>query len=1158
MPVEILADAIRVNETPIDQRASSDFRFWASSRRWQEDGTLEIFQVNLSTPKPINIIAFELAHFPHRVWTEWWDSKTKSWKPCMEYLSDSTTRNPATHPSLIWITDSMPSTLLPANDLKPGEHPQHYGAGHWLAFEVRCQAVTTSQIRLCLQRVRSDKFPRDSTGVAFQYSLGVRGFLCGYRADVLTDVPRTPRDGNIVTENGTFASSTDILGSSVEFAIRKNRAMDLLNGYVWRSEAQPVNYAVVNFYVDARDSSGAAQVIDRFEIDPLYSGTHLNLYWSDDTPDPSTFEASDDVLAFPASRGQGVALTQNSQGLLFPLPVGFVQLDNSRIQWDTRQPWWLAMIFQPQYEMSDATTYVVMDSSSVSIWVTQGLLYARLGAAVLSLPLSFIFNDQIPILLGYQNGQLIMQAAGQEISTNVTGDLTPPSTIRLGASLSPDNVTPAPGNYRLKGLVIKQSMLPDGELDLYVSDPTGYVTKATYWGDDTGTTMNSLLRYDPSFQTQGESSVNPYGMLGGPGLQYEDLVWHPINRDFKANKGIMAFDAVKARFFKFEFTDLNPQPYTSTRPISRTVRTFTSEVMSNAVPRTTSYSNNTGGSGVTVNKDAATTIAYADSTRLSTDLSGNKYPTYTPTQALYAPNPSVAATISQQSNLLNFQTWQPTTWTPGFSQTGKHYYETVEVTNTNKVGYFAGLKGLAMYRVDYLTDDDTDQYLEVFHDNSHLDQAAAAASNGIVWDFAPGGLTTPPYLELDIAAMQSQIFRSLRRVRGIQFATTQSEAVQLLTDPDFVDQTLSRWVPYGDASITSSTDFTTDIGSTVQITRGVSENFWANLELRYASWDDIEADDPSPYKPVWDDLESQGNQSLPEGGIASNQGVTGSQSGRLYVAARVFTPKALTQPLFVQVVDAGGQVLAEQEVEAQPGQISEWFVGYTYGELPPDVVEFTWDQIETTYPTWTAMEAAGTWDQIDNVANTDVGAVYARLLQRGSSLDTWYVDNIAVFEDPIRWEFSNDAGASWWPAFDIRNDPNGVLIFPTSTSTNPDVGRSLMWRVKGFRPGLAVSSITIRPWYDSLTRGIPHSETIQPQGPNVTPQDQLNPVEQDPRFKAWHKPIPQSWWFAYRQWLAQGILREVEALPPTKPFYLSGAFVVPTTSTVYLTDSIVV
>ncbi len=36
------------------------------------------------------------------------------------------------------------------------------------------------------------------------------------------------------------------------------------------------------------------------------------------------------------------------------------------------------------------------------------------------------------------------------------------------------------------------------------------------------------------------------------------------------------------------------------------------------------------------------------------------------------------------------------------------------------------------------------------------------------------------------------------------------------------------------------------------------------------------------------------------------------------------------------------------------------------------------------------------------------------------------------------------------------------------------------------------------------------------QGPNVNPYDHYSPIEQDPRFRVWSKPIPRDWWFAYR------------------------------------------
>ena len=127
------------------------------------------------------------------------------------------------------------------------------------------------------------------------------------------------------------------------------------------------------------------------------------------------------------------------------------------------------------------------------------------------------------------------------------------------------------------------------------------------------------------------------------------------------------------------------------------------------------------------------------------------------------------------------------------------------------------------------------------------------------------------------------------------------------------------------------------------------------------------------------------------------------------------------------------------------------------------------------------------------------------------------MDNISVFEDSITWEFSNDGGATWYPAYDVRNNPRGVVTFPAAQQGQ---GTQLKWRLTAYRPGLSVSAIAIRPWYVTWPRGIlPRTAGIG-HGPNLSPQDHYAPVGQDPRWQLSSSPVPDSWFFAIRQALA--------------------------------------
>jgi hypothetical protein len=172
------------------------------------------------------------------------------------------------------------------------------------------------------------------------------------------------------------------------------------------------------------------------------------------------------------------------------------------------------------------------------------------------------------------------------------------------------------------------------------------------------------------------------------------------------------------------------------------------------------------------------------------------------------------------------------------------------------------------------------------------------------------------------------------------------------------------------------------------------------------------------------------------------------------------------------------------------------------------------------------------WSVIDVSIPAAGGTITAQLIQQDSTGDSWQVDSLAVFEDAIVWEFSNDGGTSWWPAYDVRNDPRGVMIFPPPANGQ---GAQLMWRLQGYAPGLAVSGLVIRPWYSVWPMGILPRPGGIGYGPNITPGDHYMAVENDPRWQIDASPVPSSWYFRTRQALGQAVQPALPAAPPEIP-----------------------
>jgi hypothetical protein len=208
---------------------------------------------------------------------------------------------------------------------------------------------------------------------------------------------------------------------------------------------------------------------------------------------------------------------------------------------------------------------------------------------------------------------------------------------------------------------------------------------------------------------------------------------------------------------------------------------------------------------------------------------------------------------------------------------------------------------------------------------------------------------------------------------------------------------------------------------------------------------------------------------------------------------------------------------------------------------------FNWSPIAkmiaqtATGPTWGSVTRNGTvtYQEVLAAKDTVTLRVKARVVQEGVSGDTWDVDNISVYADPIIWSFSNDGGSTFIPAYEIRNNPSGVLVFPPiqSISLNQKPGNALVWRVVSYKPGSNVSSLVIRPWYGGMFSGVDHRSSLVAISPNIMPYDQFGDIRKDARFQTWNSPIPRSWWYQFQIIDRVPTTGPDPAPPPTQPGY---------------------
>lgn len=1114
----VYADGIPISQAGTGSARSGSQDFWSSQPRPAGDGTYEQLIVTLGQARIINYIAVDLPHFPHVATFYWWDGSL--WQPV---------NGGSGAPLSIVTTGSVPTVVDNPAALTARQNPYHYGAGHWVHHDEQVQPVTTTRIMMRAVRpapAAHMQLPLSPAGKAVPYPLGARNLDVGCRMLSSSQVPPMPRSPVTRSMRQPFTTTVDINGSPVQVAMRENRASDLLSGGTWRCAPQPSSSAVVCLYLDSRDGNGNPQVIDRFYVDPITSGVRLNLYYSPAPPPAGTsFSALDDPLlpGLLSASGTQPPVTVPS-GISFGASPGWLTLSNQAAGTVADDPWWAGIEVMPAFSSADPGTYIIADAGLIQLSYSAGLWTATMppagqgpsnqpsGGVLGQWAFSFSPGDSLQFAIGYDGQDFLAWSPRGPMFTSPVTPPVPPAPVFCFGGLQGITQSQAilPGNYTLTAFILKQEVADSSQgvppqFAAFASDPSAYVSPPL--AQEQSSTVNAVARFHPDFILP---PVGPWGFVGGLGSAYESCNWIPVQRSYTLSRGFLELDPVTAAAWKFEFTCLQPEPYEYLVPSPVTSRYFPPQsqpTAEEAKPTTPAVLE----AGLAVAQDVGASVFFSDTpSPAARPASGAALGN----EALYAPDPvSAAQMASRGGSLYNFQPWLPPHRIPVTPVKGPSGYQEQTITVISRVAYFVALASVTMYRVDYTAADDTAQYAETFADAAFI-SSATLTSGG--WSIQPGaGLVAPPAVPAGGAIVQSQVLNSIHAVTGVQFATIQSDPVQLLADADFTDPGFANWGPVGDALPLTESPSSAQLGVMAQVSRGSGApayntaipSSWDYLASTYGTWQALQAAIPS-----WFDF-GQPAATSAMGGIAyTGTPVPTIGTGRLYAAARVFSPVALSAPLYLQVLDgATGMVIAEAEQSVSGGSVTEWFAGLTLGSGTAS--QSTWSGVMAAYPTWAATVGI-TWSTADTSVTPVGQTVTAQLIQKDSTGDTWDVDSISVFEDGLVWSFSNDGGQTWYPAYDVRNNPRGVVPFPPAAAGQ---GNQLMWQLAAYAPGLTVSALAIRPWYVTWPNGImPRSAGIG-HGPNMAPLDHYGPVEDDPRWKMSSSPVPEWWFFSVRQ-----------------------------------------
>lgn len=927
MPLTNLIEALRLNpdETPA-QRTHITQRFWSTPARAASSPLQETMQVTLSSARMINYVSFEVSNFPTDISLEYFDSSVEAWVPV---LDGSTVHNEPAQQSIL---DSIPGIIPSVIAVSGHVHPQHSFAGHWKFLEFPSKPFVAKEIRLVLRRTDRGVSPVTVLGAAIDYSLAVRNLYLGYKVRSRSDVPRTePLDGQR-RQYASFASATDVLGSTLQYSLRVNRASSLLDSSdstaVWKCNPQPVPWAVVNLYVDTRDLQGNGQLIDRFLIDPLYDGVSFNLYWSTDEPS-GQFAADEDLLAFP------VASTYDEANLTVDVlhagpanlgKVGFVDIDNKVVGFDPSRPWWIGGLLGFKFEHGSqnvATPLVDFGEFLIAMTPFGPRITTRYGDTLLVPTDPMAIGTPFHFVAGYDGATLSLWVrqgsvhySGSLMVTVPLSQATMAPAMRFGGFHS---TSPGVADLDLTALVVKVDETPTEEIsEAFFEDYSEFIQGES--------THNALLRYHSSFSTSNYREA----FIGGPADRYESMVWNPIARDFVLRKGYLSIPPTNARYWKFEFCGLVPQPYEVFNPIRRTIQTFQPDMwIPQPDPATMQASIRQLFPGVLASISEGVTSNYRDAAVAITGTGGTTKG-YTATTARVIRNTEIRGAVSQKYFVWNYLPMHSGTKIPCFQSSGVHVYDSLTVEHVQKVGYFVGLRSIQPYRVDYASTDDTAEYVETFDNGSNI----SAQGNWILDD---GHMQTG---NARYAEARSNPFRSNRVVRAVQFATQQSDPIQALPDDDFVDPDHSSWSPVGDATLAPELTTHRVLGTMLRVDRAPQPGKWGSVDLLADSFGDLE--DVS-----YGSLDQPTTVGATIGGLTSVS-VPVPFGGQVHVAGRVLAPADLSEPLHVQIVDgATDRVLADAEIEVTANKVTEWYASYSINDLQPPSV-WQWGDFSAT------------------------------------------------------------------------------------------------------------------------------------------------------------------------------------------------------------------
>lgn len=534
--VELILKLLGKKQDGTTQLTDTANREWFSQPRLSSSGQTDCITVNFRLPLSVSEISTEILRMPCLM-ELWYQDRSNNWRPILD-----TQRTP------LKVNVSRSDTAS------------------WYKYFSKCYPIVAKKVQFRITRTN------DPAVDGVPYPVGMRNTL----------IRRNVYDRD---SGGSFEDEVDIMGNVVSKYIKDwdaQRAADDNYLTFWRSAPQPDPAAVVSLYLDVRDDEGRPQVIDKIYLDPVYSGQHLNLYYSIDSLvgtrflSPITLGPATGTEEDPTVSGME---WRSGQGLRDSLDID--DTDSSFYTWPLSigplpsQDGWIGVEWRPGFESANVELNhnpILFQAEQVSGKFKPTLLYdpenrtfelvLGTGHVYTSSAISqeFVVGDSLRIIAGWR-----YVSGGDDVVVIKVTD----QRGRVLASLNEDTELPEiigfDGTCRvadfrgiLPNLIIKLEN-PELSSESFLKNPLYYVDPDPVIADESGsrpvTSLNNAIYAAPFIARE-------HGSGGSDSSHFEDKEWTPIWRDYTAVRGMLHLPKpVSMSYLKLEFTNLTEQPY---------------------------------------------------------------------------------------------------------------------------------------------------------------------------------------------------------------------------------------------------------------------------------------------------------------------------------------------------------------------------------------------------------------------------------------------------------------------------------------------------------------------------------------------------------------------------------------------------------------------